>query len=429
MPRSQDRHSVLRRRAKLLGTMLAGHVGLQVITVVAGFIALRGMDIESYAQYSLAFAFGSTLGILVDFGFTGSIIALLGERAGDQELTAQYMRVARHYRSRMFMVLVPVSAFAFAAVTSGRGWSWATCTLLFVLTVTGIWFMGTLAVYVTPLIIDNSLREVYVPQLRANALRPTVFAIAATLGRLSAPLATAVNAVTLGLAAQAIRRRARTRAKEPEKPDPELGRRMRRYLRPLWPGIVFNAFQTQVLIVLMAIFGGATQIAQIGALGRLGQIFLVLVAFNVLIVEPAISRMPREGLRRRYTLLVLVMTGVVASITIVAYVWPDPFLFILGGKYDDLGPFIGPIMLTSSFEYIAQLLWTMNSARRWVYGWHTAIYITVVLIAQVIGASTINLSTTRGVVMFGVISGAALVVVQATGTVYGFRRGPIVDNR
>jgi len=69
--------SVTRRRLILLGDFATGQILANVLTMLAGFVALRTMSVGAFAQYSLAFAFTSVLASLVDAGFTRSIVALV----------------------------------------------------------------------------------------------------------------------------------------------------------------------------------------------------------------------------------------------------------------------------------------------------------------------------------------------------------------
>jgi hypothetical protein len=48
---------------------------------------------------------------------------------------------------------------------------------------------------------------------------------------------------------------------------------MLHYLSPIIPGIIFTAVQGQISVLLITLFGQTKSIAEVAALGRLGQLF------------------------------------------------------------------------------------------------------------------------------------------------------------
>src|SRR2546429_7619042 len=88
-------HSVLtssrvQRWAGLITSFLAGQGLIQLLNVVTGFLLLRWMSVESYAQFSIAFGFQSMLQWLVDLGTVGAIVALVGNRGKEREVVGKY---------------------------------------------------------------------------------------------------------------------------------------------------------------------------------------------------------------------------------------------------------------------------------------------------------------------------------------------------
>jgi len=71
----------------LIFRFLAGQGSVQVLNLVSGFYYCA--KVEAYAQYSVAFGFQNTLGVLVDLGISGSIVALVGDRS-DKEIVGTF---------------------------------------------------------------------------------------------------------------------------------------------------------------------------------------------------------------------------------------------------------------------------------------------------------------------------------------------------
>jgi len=414
--------SIARRRLILLGDFGAGQIVTQLLTMLAGFVALRAMSVSDFAQYSLAFGFTSVLGSLVDAGLTRSIIALVGERTADSELIARYVAVARRKRNLVAAILAPFAAVLFMVLSEDRGWSLLTRILLVAGILASVWLQGSLAMYGTPLLIRSDLRRFYVPQSSGSAGRLAGFGIAALFGLLTPVIAIALNLAYFGFLGNRLRHASLREIPDRRGVDPELSATMNAYLRPLWPSIVFFAAQSQLAIFVVAAFASTRTIGEVAALGRIGALFVILWAVNGVLVEPFLARTPQALLVRRYlSVLGLAVLGGLA-LSVAAALEPRPILWLLGGQYDHLREEAALTVLSASVNFVAIVLWTMNNARRWVFGWQTALYIALTLATQVTSALALDLSTTRGAVLFGVWTNVALLVAHAVGARHGLRR-------
>lgn len=88
----------------------------QTIQFVTGFLIVRSLSYEAYAQYGLTLSFQSMLALLVDLGFSGSILALVGQRIDDREVVGRYMGAALRQRTRLMLMVIPLSVPAFSGL-------------------------------------------------------------------------------------------------------------------------------------------------------------------------------------------------------------------------------------------------------------------------------------------------------------------------
>jgi len=416
------RASINRRRLNLLGDFAAGQIVTQLLTMLAGFVALRTMSVGDFAQYSLAFGFTSVLGALVDAGLTRSIVALVGERTHDSDLIARYVAVARRKRNLVAAILAPFAAVLFMVLSEDRGWSLLTRLLLVAGILASVWLQGSLAMYTTPLLIRSDLRRFYAPQSSGAAGRLAGFGIAALLGVLTPIIAIGLNLAYFGFLGNRLRRASLHHVPDRRGADPELSAAMNAYLRPLWPSIAFFAAQSQIAILVVAAFASTRAVGEVAALGRIGALFVVLWAVNGVLVEPFIARTPKPLLVRRYlTVIGLVVAGG-TLLSAVAALEPRPILWLLGGQYDGLSEEAALTVLSASVNWAALVLWTMNNARSWVWAWQSTLYIVLTLAIQASSALALDLSTTRGAVLFGVWTNVALLVAHAIGGSNGLRK-------
>jgi O-antigen/teichoic acid export membrane protein len=422
-------HSVLtssrvQRWAGLITSFLAGQGTVQLINLITGFFLLRWMSIESYAQFSIAFGFQSMTQWLVDLGAVGSIVALVGNRRGDKEVVGRYIRSAKHFRIRLLCFTVPGAAIVFSLITSKYQWTWTLKVLLFSSIIGTLCFQGWVSFYSTPLLINQSIGRFYKPQIISSIWRLSLCFILKLGAALSAWTTAWVSTSAVAIQGLIYRAGAKHLVAEPKKSDLHANKEMLHYLAPTTPWIVFTAFQGQISLFVIALFGQTRNVAEVAALGRLGQLFLILGAANSVVISPYIARVPQNKLPMRYIQILGIAFGIASVLCVAAFLFPQPLLWILGSKYENLHIEIGWAVAGSCVGYVGTVMLAMHNARKWIYWWWSTTHIVILLVTQVVCLFILDLSTTLHVLYFSLIANlAALIVLCAVG-VYGFIYGP-----
>jgi O-antigen/teichoic acid export membrane protein len=418
------RHSLLRERVirwgNLFSVFFAGQLLVQAIGLVTGFLLIRWLSVESYAQFSVAFGFQSTLSTLADLGFCGSMVALAGARGTQPEVLGRYISAAKYYRGLILSILFPLTMVAFPILMAKHGWNWGIQAALLASILCSVVAQGYLSLYSAPLLIHQKLKRSYGIQAVAATSRLGLNAILHAVSALASATASWAATVATIVCVALFRRSVTGLVKEPPHSDAETRKEMLRFIAPFIPGIIFTAFQGQITVFLITLFGTTKAIAEVGALGRLGQVLLVFGGLNAVIVEPYIARLPHHLLLRRYGQILTVAILVMAAITAAAFAWPDLLLLVLGHKYQHLRRQASWSIVTWCISYIGGLLWTMHAARRWVFWWNSTLYIVTLLVVQVIAIMFFDLSTTMNVIFFNVFISFAALSVHITAAFYGF---------
>jgi O-antigen/teichoic acid export membrane protein len=399
-------------------TFFIGQPAVQFLNIITGFLLLRWLDVQDYAMLGIALAFQVTVNQLTDVGFSGSIVALAGTRGQEPDILGTYLRSARHWRTRVQTLTLLVAAVAFPLVTWNQPWPPTTKALLFGSIALGIVFQGW-TMYGSPLLVHRSLRHYYRPQIQSAILRLLICGLLHAVGILPAWVAALLSALTIGFTGFSFRRSSRAFINEPAESLPAANAEMLRYLSPLIPGVIFSALQGQILVGLSAIFGSTQNIAEVSALGRIGQLFLILGAFNSVFIEPYIARVSVDLLLRRYLQILAVALTIGAIITLIGFTFPQPLLWLLGQNYASLKAEIGWVVLNGSLAYLGGVLWSMHAARRWIFWWVSIVYIITILITQVICVTIMDLGQTRSVIYFGLITTGLTLLLQASVGVRG----------
>jgi O-antigen/teichoic acid export membrane protein len=403
-----------------LGAFFLGQGAVQLMSLLTGFLVIRWLSVDAYAQYSVAFSFQSSVGTLVDLGFSGAIIALVGPRVEEPKVVGRYIRSVLHYRTLLFLVATPIAAAVFIWMTGRQGWSWPARAALFSSVMFSLFFQGWTSCYSAPLAMRHRFGPFYRAQFSSGALRLGAFSLLHLVSALSAAAAAWVNSLGLAVQGALYRRHCRELVDEPPQADPAANLEMRRYVAPLVPTTVFYAFESQITIFLITWFGRSQNIAEVAALGRLTQALVILMAFNGIIVNPLIARLPRRQLAAWYWLMVVGGVAVAAALWAVSIFLPGPLLWIVGKNYAHLHAEVPWAVAGWGVYYLVTLLWTMHSARKWVYWWHSGLQCAVLLAAQIGGVWLFDMSTTMGVLKFSLMAAAANLAVQAAAGVYGF---------
>ncbi len=371
-------------------------------------------------MFGVAFAFQSTVSQFTDLGFAGSIVALAGERGTEPTWLGRYMRAARYYRARMLLFALMGAAVAFPLLVWSHDWGLVKVALLFGAIALAVIGQGWM-MYGSPLLVHRRLGDYYRPQIIGAAARLAVCLGLFALGWLSGWTVAWLGALGILFTGWSYRRSARVYVVEPVASEPDIRREMLRYLAPLFPGAIFTAFQMQITMAIITAFGSTESVAEVAALGRIGQLFYLLTAFNSVIIEPYVARLPAAILRKRYIQILSVAVLIAIAIGSVGACFPETLLWLLGPKYNGLEREMSLIVITACIGYVSAVMWTMQAARKWIWWWGTIAYICTLLVVQSVSAWALDLSQTMNVLMFSLITSLALLPIGAANAICGFR--------
>jgi len=413
-----------RRAATIIASFFLGQGAVQGVQVLMGLLLVRWLSVEAFAQFGLTFGFQLAMNTLMDLGISSTIIPLVGDRRDDRALVGRYVRSAKHLRDRTFWILAPVAVIAFLAIMYKHHWGWMLQSLLLSSVLLTLYFSGRVSYSSAPLFLFGRLREFYFPQTLSGLARLASYVVLKLVGALNAWTAAWFNALNVTINGSLLEKESRKYLEWPEHEDTSIDREVLRYILPAMPAIIFSAFQVQISLFLISFFGDTASIAQVAALGKLGQLFSVLMTFNVVVVEPYVARLSRERLLSTYLGFVALATLCCAPITVVAFATPKLFLWLLGPKYKGLQDAVGWVVFASCVNYLAGLMWIMNRARKWVFWRGTVFEIVLLLSVQIAFIVLVGVRSTQQAVLFTFASSFCFAATHGYVAIYGFLRGP-----
>jgi len=175
---------------------------------------------------------------------------------------------------------------------------------------------------------------------------------------------------------------------------------------------LFYAAQGQLTIWLAGIFAPATAVAEVGALGRLGQVTLLMNTSVALLVQPYLARLPIKGPFRVRLLQITMLQGA-AAITLIlsGLCWPQLWLRILGWRYQALEREVTLAIVLAGVVFLGDCFYLSLIARsRTGYQW---LRIPAALSGILLGAILSPPATTMNAIVFQFFVVIPYVILEA----------------
>jgi O-antigen/teichoic acid export membrane protein len=406
---------------KRLSTFVGGQSSVQLLNAITGLLLLRLLPKYEFAIYAVALGLQSTIGMLTDLGFGGAIAGLVGTRYQDKLVLGSYIGAASYVR-RVLMAVMSIAAII--AIVAFRnlhveGHSSREVAFLAAAVLITVQFQAWASYYEVPLLLNNRLISYYSPQIAAAILR---LASAFTLYYLqlisstTMVIANTASIVVMGLSYRYLSRRWII---VPDTRSSEHVKEMIRFLTPLVPGTVYQALQGQVSLFLITAFGHVSQIAEVAAAGRVGQLFLLLNSSSSVLVAPIFAKTPTALFLKRYIYSFCAVGAVAAAVAVSAFWFPNFYLLLLGAKYRDIAPQVQLVVYASAIGYFSGALWAIAVARKWVFWWSGSLQIVLLILIQAICVLFLPLNTSEGVLMMSIYTAFGALAVQLLHVIQG----------
>lgn len=409
------------RIGKRVSAFVGGQGSVQALNAAAGLVLLRLLSKPEFAMYAVALGVQSMITVLTEVGFSGAIIGLTGTRHREKEVLGRYIYAASAIRRGLVLV---VTFIAFAAVILLRNTRFEShggteIILLAIAVLVTLQFQAWTAYYEAPLLLHTRLVAFYTPQVGSALCRLAGVFVLYYLHIISAVTVIWVNTAMYVATGVAYRVMARPWITLPRRFPREQAREMIRYLAPLVPMYIYTALQGQISLFLITIFGHMSQIAEVAAASRIGQIFLLLGTSNTVLVMPFFAKTPRAQFYRRlvYALSATATAGI--AIAASAWLFPEIYLFILGSKYRNLTYQVQLVVYSAAVGYFLNSMWAIASARKWVFWWSGTLQVVVLTVVQAVCVILLPLNTSEGVLKMNLFTAFGALAVQVAYLIQG----------
>jgi hypothetical protein len=407
-----------KNKAKTLARFTTLQTAVQAVMALSGFLIVRILDKPDYAAYTIAASLLTLLNALTDCGIGWGLNAVGGPIHRDSSRLRGLISVALRLRGYLAVIAVPMTVISAFYLLRKNDVSWPNTIALTAIVIGTIWGTFLTTIYGVSLRLRALYTTVQKFDLLGACLRLLLLATIASffLNAISAILITALTLTVQGIL---LRHSAeKILSDEPREEESDrlslLGLMKKQALATL-----FFAYQGQITIWIISIFGSTEKVADVGALSRLAIIFAIIGSIVTGLAAPTLARC--NSLRQLVQLFLLELaayTVFAAALFAVSLIFPEGLLWILGGKYSTLTHEVPLLVGAAVIGGMIVVIHTLALSRGWV--WQTWIIPITTLIVQLISAAFLHLDTVAGVLWFGIFSAVPTLLLTSYMVIRGF---------
>jgi O-antigen/teichoic acid export membrane protein len=409
----------VRRWTKILSAYFTFQTLTQLAGIAAGLLFVNFMPVREFALYTLAFSVITFFNFITDLGSSTSLVYFFHRTAKEGEDFQPYFRAVLSLRRLGFLLGAAGVLIAFPRIAVAKGFGLREALLVTGGIVLCVWFQIASSLRVLALRLADRYGASYRAELAGGLTRLALaaFLVASALLKSWLGVLTAVagSAVVAALARPAM---------APAAAPIDLRRFQRqvlRYLLPTLPSALYFAIQGPLMVWLAATFGATRNIAEVGALGRLGLVVGIFSSLTGVVFLPRLARVTDERLyRRRCLQFGALLAAVALAMLAAAALAPDLFLLLLGKHYAGLRRELLLVVAGSGLALLDGYAVNVNLARAWTR-WQGLAVLSLVAV-QALLIALLPLSTTAGVLTFNVLASAVTLIFQIFILLTGFAR-------
>ena len=404
---------------KTLSKFISVQLIVQALGAASGIFLVRTLDQTQYAYYTIALTMQTTMSLLADMGISVGLSAIGGKVWQDKYRFGQLINTAMQLRYSLagISVIVVTPILIWMLIKNGASISYGILILIVVLV--GLNFQLTADILGVVPRLHSQIRRVQNLDLFSAVIRLVLLGVA-YLTFLDAAVAIGIVSIGLGVQRFILGRWVTDSIETKALINIEDRKFISAKVKALAPNAIFFCIQGQLSIWLISLFGTTENIAEIGALGRLGILFTIINPIMNTIVSPSFARCQSKGiLRRRYFQIISLFFLFLAAIGILAVLFHRNILGLLGNQYADLKTEFFLLLISASLNSIIQIIAYLNATKAWVqYAW---VEIIIRICLQIILLLVIDISTVKGILLFGLFSQLSPLTVSILRSYLGFK--------
>lgn len=400
--KQHPKYDTIANWGKLISVTGSAQVIVQAVGFASGILIIRLLPVQEYAFYTLANTMLGAMTILSDGGISTGVMAQGGKVWEDKQKLGKVLVTGLQMRKKFAVVSMIISLPILLYLLIHNGASWITSFLIILSIIPAFLAALSDSLLEIPLKLNQSIvplqkNQISVSLGRLLLVASTIFIFPfAYISILTGGISRIYGNIRLKKVANIF---ADTSQLEDVLVKNEISKIVKRSL----PGLIYYCFSGQISTWIISIFGNATSIAQIGALGRITSVLsLLMVVFSILIVPrfARIQNQPQKLLRHYSEILI---SFLIVFLFLVGFIslFSDQILWVLGNNYKDLNNELILLIIGTSLTMIMAAALALYLSRGWIL--HYYISISASLFPIISGCYFFDISTLKGILYLNIL--------------------------
>ena len=352
---------------KLIGYTTILEIIIKIIGLTGGFMIIRLLPVEEYAYYTIGNSIIGSLAIIGDAGIRPAVMALGGQvfrvKSKMGEIMATALKLRKKFGVYAYLTVMPI---CFGLLLKNGASNIA--AILVCLSILPVFYADLSSkLYNVNLLLHGNHSEVQNITLKGSVVRILLQFIGlflfpfAGVAILANGLATIVSNILL-------QKKQRfyypTDSNESDLVKKEIVKTVNKQL----PNSIYFSVSGNIKTWLVSIFGTSTNIAQIGALGRIQMGLTVLNnLFSKIVVPWFVSLPPKKNTLFKYFFLIeIIMILFVLGLYFFLIYFSNQILWVLGDAYSGLNKEFKYLAVTICIGLVTTILHSLNINRAYV---------------------------------------------------------------
>lgn len=405
------KYNTLIHWGKLITITSTAQFIVQVVGFACGILIIRLLPIHEYALYTIANTMLGTMTILADGGISAGVMAQGGKVWQDKERLGVVLATGLDLRRKFAIVslLISIPILFYLLVHNNASILMASLIVIALIP----------AFYAA---LSDSLLEI-VPKLHQSIIplqknQVTVATWRLLLSALTmfvfpwAFLAIFASGISRFWGNIQLKKIVYEITDKNQQPDKEIRSEILTLVNRIMPTSIYYCISGQISIWIISLFGNATSVANLGALGRFGIVFNFVSVILITLIIPRFARITNNSkmVVLRFVQLQFSLIIIGGFFVLFFFILDNQFLWLLGTSYKGLNKELLLISISGSISMLSGITNSLLSVQSIIIP--PILFITTTIIVQVITLFFIPMNSVSGVILFGTFSTLSLYITR-----------------
>jgi O-antigen/teichoic acid export membrane protein len=331
---------------------------------ITGLLLTRWLSVENYAIFTVMMVLTGAIMVLTKGGVNLGLNSIMGRYWPDKYRAKQVLQVATKIRKKIAIATLPFILVFAGWLLKKNGADNLSIIILGTLLCVSFYFDFRTRLLQQVIVFANKAHKIQlVDTLLATLRLAFIFALK------FAGLLNVITVVLAGIIVAGLRIKPIQKLLNKELPPENVNslvedaNEIKQIAKRQFPLEVFFVFQGQLVFIFIAIFGSVTDTASLGAINRIGQLFLPVMAILQSYAIPRFCQLENNKILAGIFLWGMLSFFPGLILCFLAYNFPEVLLFLLGDNYSHLQDEIFIACIFFAFKSLVTLIWHLLANR------------------------------------------------------------------